>query len=77
MQNYFDILPHSTGWIYVIGGMPSASYPSYALCLKAAHLHAERDRHRLQKPVFRRQELDGGMAPCDQNVTTPYPQIRP
>ena len=60
----------------MIDGMPSASYPSYALALIAAHAPAERETHTLHKPVFRRQELDGGMSPCDQNVTTPDPQIR-
>ncbi len=83
MENYFDIVPHARGWIYVMGGMPSASFPSYALALRAAHAHAERDKHRLRKPVFRRQELNGVMAPLDVSasidmcINRPYPQIRP
>ncbi|MGE7367491.1 hypothetical protein ACQKKX_00260 [Neorhizobium sp. NPDC001467] len=76
MQNYFDILPHATGWIYVIDGQPSASFPSYALALKAAHIHAERDRHRLHRPVFRRQGLDGAMAPCEPTTTLPTAHLR-
>lgn len=77
MENYFDILPHATGWIYVMGGKPSASYPCYDLALKAARAHAERERHKLRKPVFRRLELDGKLAPVDSAAPSSGRQLQP
>ncbi|MBT9369111.1 hypothetical protein [Rhizobium sp. CSW-27] len=59
MEKYFDIVPHSTGWIYVLDGQPSASFPSYELALQAARAHAARDIQTLRRTVFRRQEVSG------------------
>ncbi|MFD1746787.1 hypothetical protein ACFSE1_15030 [Rhizobium helianthi] len=61
MEKCFDIIPHSTGWVYVRDGRVSASYPSYALALKAARLHAEQEVDTLKRIVFRRQEVNGQM----------------
>ena len=61
MEKCFDIIPHSSGWIYVLDGKASASYPSYSLALKAARLHALRETDTLRRIVFRRQELNGQM----------------
>lgn len=61
MEKCFDIIPHSTGWVYVLDGRVSASYPSYALALKAARHHASRETDTLKRIVFRRQELNGEM----------------
>lgn len=59
MEKCFDIIPHSTGWIYVLDGQASASYPSYSLALKAARAHAARETDTLRRIVFRRLELNG------------------
>ncbi|SIQ12310.1 hypothetical protein SAMN05880590_102133 [Rhizobium sp. RU35A] len=59
MEKCLDIVPHATGWIYVFDGQPSASFPSYALALKAARAHAARDVQTLRRTVFRRQEVSG------------------
>jgi hypothetical protein len=61
MEKCFDIIPHATGWIYVLDGKRSASYPSYGLALKAAKSHAERELETLRRPIFRRQEVSGEM----------------
>lgn len=77
MENYFDIIPHATGWIYVLGGRPSASFPSYALALKGARAHAEKERHRLRKPVFRKLELNGKFAAVETTSALPAQTMRP
>ena len=69
MDKCFDIIPHDTGWIYVLEGAPSASYPSYDLCWKAASAHAEREIETLRRPVFRRMEVNGKLTPV-----APHPQ---
>lgn len=61
MEKCFDIIPHATGWIYVLDGQPSASYPSYGLALRAAKAHSERELETVRRPIFRRQEVNGEM----------------
>jgi hypothetical protein len=72
MEKCIDIIPHSTGWIYVLDGQPSASYPSYDLALKAARADVARQVETLRRPVFRRQEVSGEMTkvapPPDQHI---------
>lgn len=61
MEKCIDIIPHSSGWIYVLDGQPSASYPCYDLALKAARAQAAREVQTLRRPVFRRMEVSGEM----------------
>lgn len=61
MEKRFDIIPHETGWIYVIDGQPSASFPCYDLALKAASEQADRELETIRRPVFRRLEVNGEM----------------
>ncbi|MBP2549897.1 hypothetical protein J2858_002830 [Neorhizobium galegae] len=61
MEKCVDIIPHATGWIYMLNGKPSASYPSYSLALSAAKRHAQDELETLRRPVFRRQEVNGDM----------------
>jgi hypothetical protein len=65
MHNYCDIMPHATGWVYVIDGVQSASfYHSYELALDAARTHlATRGGH--DGRVFRCQALNGNMLPIE------------
>lgn len=73
MEKCFDIIPHSSGWVFVREGQVSASYPSYDLALKAARHHAERDNDRLRRVVFRRLEASGEMTPLAVPVSfTPH-----
>lgn len=65
MHNYCDIMPHATGWVYVIDGVQSASfYHSYELALDAARtclaVRGGRDSR-----IFRCQSLNGNMLPIE------------
>jgi hypothetical protein len=63
MQNYCDIMPHVTGWVYVIDGVQSASsYHTYELALDAARLEL-RSHGGYETKIFRRQGLNGNMTP--------------
>jgi hypothetical protein len=66
MQNYCDIMPHATGWVYVIDGIQSAScYHTYELALEAARTQlATRGGHHSR--IFRYQGLNGIMLPIQQ-----------
>ncbi|MBB4346527.1 hypothetical protein [Aliirhizobium cellulosilyticum] len=65
MHNYCDIMPHATGWVYVIDGVQSASfYHSYELALDAARTHLA-TRGRRDGRIFRCQALNGNMLPID------------
>jgi hypothetical protein len=61
MENYCDIMPDATGWVYVIDGVQSpCAYYSYELALEAAQAQlARKGRGRL----FRYQALNGEMLP--------------
>ncbi|SFB18250.1 hypothetical protein SAMN03159496_02203 [Rhizobium sp. NFR07] len=61
MQNYCDIMPHVTGWVYVIDGVQSASsYHTYELALEAARTQL-RSHGGYETKIFRRQGLNGNM----------------
>ncbi|WJH40980.1 DUF2188 domain-containing protein [Aliirhizobium terrae] len=63
MQNYCDIMPHVTGWVYVIDGVQSASsYHTYELALEAARAQL-RNHGGYETKIFRRQGLNGNMTP--------------
>ena len=63
MQNFCDIMPHATGWVYVVDGIQSdSSYHTYELALQAARNHIALGGGG-PSHVFRRQALDGGMLP--------------
>jgi hypothetical protein len=63
MGKYCDIVPHATGWVYVIDGVQSASYyHTYELAMEAAKAHVARDRTG-QVEIFRRQAPNGEMLP--------------
>lgn len=63
MQNYCDIVPHATGWVYVIDGIQSPSYyHTYDLAMDAAKSEIAR-RGLSDDKVFRRQGLNGDMMP--------------
>ncbi|WP_117192221.1 hypothetical protein [Rhizobium terrae] len=63
MEKYCDIVPHATGWVYVIDGVQSASYyHTYDLAMNAAHAHLARIGASGDK-VFRRQAPNGEMLP--------------
>jgi len=59
VEKFCDIIPHATGWIFIIDGVQSAPYPSYDLAVRAANAHADRA---LKRTVFRQQKLNGEMA---------------
>ncbi|TDK39585.1 hypothetical protein E2F50_05595 [Rhizobium deserti] len=61
MENYCDIMPDATGWVYVLDGVQSpCAYYSYELALEAAQAQlARKGRGRL----FRYQALNGEMLP--------------
>ncbi|MDR6817269.1 esterase/lipase superfamily enzyme [Neorhizobium sp. 2083] len=63
MGKYCDIVPHATGWVYVIDGLQSASYyHTYELAMEAAKAHVARERSG-RVEIFRRQALNGEMLP--------------
>jgi hypothetical protein len=63
MEKYCDIIPHATGWVYVIDGVQSASYyHTYDLAVDAARAQLARAGTAREK-VFRRQALNGEMLP--------------
>lgn len=68
MQNYCDIMPQATGWVYAIDGIQSAScYHTYELALEAARRHIARDGGHFTR-IFRRQELNGTMVPIQSII---------
>jgi hypothetical protein len=63
MQNYCDIMPQATGWVYVIDGVQSASsYHTYDLAVEAARRQITKGGG-YETKIFRRQALDGNMKP--------------
>jgi hypothetical protein len=63
MENYCDIVPHATGWVYVIDGVQSACYyHTYDLAMDAAKAKLAREGL-VEGKVFRRQALNGDMLP--------------
>lgn len=65
MQNYCDIVPDATGWVYVIDGAHSTSYfHTVELAVEAAKVQLLR-RGRFHAGVFRRLGVDGKMAPIE------------
>ena len=63
MEKYCDIIPHATGWVYVIDGVQSASYyHTYDLAMDAAKAQLARSGSTRDK-VFRRQALNGERLP--------------
>lgn len=63
MEKYCDIVPHATGWLYVIDGVQSASYyHTYDLAMDAAKAHIAR-KGAVGDKIFRRQALNGEMLP--------------
>ena len=63
MENYCDIVPHATGWIYVVDGIQSASsYHTSELAMEAAHAYLARSKRQNRK-VFRELEVSGRMVP--------------
>jgi len=63
MEKYCDIIPHATGWVYLIDGVQSACYyHTYDLAMDAAKAHLARSGSTRDK-VFRRQALNGEMLP--------------
>jgi hypothetical protein len=65
MQNYCDIVPDATGWVYVIDGVQSSSYfHTSELAVEAAKVQLVR-RGRFHTDVFRCLGVDGKMAPIE------------
>ncbi len=63
MEKYCDIVPHATGWVYVIDGIQSVSYyHTYDLAMDAAKAKLARDGL-IEGKIFRRQALNGDMLP--------------
>ena len=63
MEHYCDIIPHATGWVFVVDGVQSASYyHTYDLAMDAAKAHIARTAGTKDK-IFRRQALNGEMLP--------------
>lgn len=58
-----DIVPHSAGWIYILDGVQSPAYPSYAMAVSAARTAATTRQRRItrDKIVLRLQTLRGEM----------------
>jgi hypothetical protein len=70
MEKYCDIVPHATGWLYVIDGVQSASsYHTYDLAMDAAKAKIARDGL-VQDKIFRRQALNGDMLPISALAAT-------
>lgn len=77
MHNYCDIMPHATGWVYVIDGIQSASsYHSYELALDAARTRLA-TRGGYQTRIFRSQGLNGSMLPIQPPVAVLPPSVGP
>jgi hypothetical protein len=77
MQNYCDIMPHATGWVYVIDGVQCASfYHTYELALEAARsqLASQGGYH---TRIFRYQGLNGSMMPIQPLKPVPPVDTRP
>lgn len=78
MEKYCDIVPHATGWVYVIDGVQSACYyHTYDLAMDAAKVKLARDGL-FESKIFRRQALNGDMVPIrpfvsDQGATHAKP----
>jgi len=63
MEKYCDIVPHATGWMYVIDGVQSPCYyHTYDLAMDAAKAKLAREGL-FEGKVFRRQALNGDMLP--------------
>lgn len=63
-ESICDIVPHSAGWIYILDGVQSPAYPSYALAVNAARNAAtarQRRASQRNKIVMRLQTLRGDM----------------
>lgn len=58
---YCDILPHSTGWIFLAAGSNSPAYPSYGLALEAARRYRDAVEDAKTRIVIREQDLRGRM----------------
>ena len=77
MQNYCDIMPQATGWVYVIDGVQSASYyHSYERALDAARNHLA-TRGGQNPRIFRCQGLNGSMLPIQAQQATHPPGMGP
>ncbi|MDQ0136457.1 hypothetical protein J2T08_004393 [Neorhizobium galegae] len=75
MGKYCDIVPHATGWVYVIDGVQSASYyHTYELAMEAAKAHVARDRSG-RVETFRRQALNGEMLPIPPMPANADPSV--
>jgi hypothetical protein len=75
MGKYCDIVPHATGWVYVIDGIQSASYyHTYELAMAAAKAKVARDRNG-KVELFRRQALNGEMLPIPVMPANPDPPV--
>lgn len=68
MEKYCDIVPHATGWVYVIDGVQSASYyHTYDLAMDAAKAKLARDGL-VDGKIFRHQAMNGEMLPISKVV---------
>ncbi|MDQ0455585.1 hypothetical protein [Rhizobium paknamense] len=56
---FCDILPEPTGWIFIVNGTPSPTYPNDRLAMEAARSHARHQR--LGRVILRKQDLLGRM----------------
>ena len=75
MEKYCDIVPHATGWVYVIDGVQSASYyHTYELAVDAARANVARKGNAGEK-IFRIQALNGEMMPISGLATIPPGRI--
>jgi len=63
MEKYCDIIPHATGWIYVVDGIQSASsYHTSELAMEAAHAYLASAKSPRRK-IFRQLEVSGKFMP--------------
>lgn len=77
MHNYCDIMPHATGWVYVIDGIQCASsYHSYELALDAARCQLA-SRGGYETRIFRSQGLNGAMRPIQPPDHVLPPSVGP
>lgn len=67
-MKFHDIVCDADGWLHVVDGVRSATFPSWVMALNAARKAAERDVRKGLIASVRYQSVDGTMLPVQQKV---------
>jgi len=68
VEKFCDIVPDDTGWIYVVEGERSPSYPCYDLVFGAAKTKAQQLQGAKKRIVLRRLDLSGQMLAIESHA---------